>query len=141
LKENEQEEKAMSRNEVYQDIEATLGLVPTFFKGLPDSTLEMEWGLFKRLQLESSAIPNKYKELIGLGIAAAIHCRYCTLFHTEAAKLNGATDAEIEDAVHLAKNTAAWSAYIHGLQIDYDQFRDETRRIVAYVKSKMTKAA
>ncbi|MFG3405457.1 carboxymuconolactone decarboxylase family protein [Streptomyces sp. NPDC048142] len=29
-------------------------------------------------------------------------CRYCTLFHTEAAKLFGATDEEIQEAVHYA---------------------------------------
>lgn len=115
----------MNRQEVYTEIEHMMGLVPSMFKALPDSTLEMEWQLFKRTQVEESAIPCKYRELIGLAIAATTKCRYCTYFHTEMAKLNGATDAEIEDAIHFAKATAGWSAYINGLQIDFNEFRRE----------------
>jgi AhpD family alkylhydroperoxidase len=100
----------VSRKQVYQEIEEMLGLVPSFFKAIPDSSLEMEWNLFRRVQFEEGPIPNKYRELIGLGIAAVTKCRYCAFFHTEAAKLNGATDAEIEDAVHFAKSSAGWSA-------------------------------
>ena len=96
----------MTRNEIYQEMEQMLGLVPTFFKVLPDSSIELEWQLFKRIQVEESAIPAKYRELIGLGISAVTKCRYCAYFHTEMAKLFGATDAEIEDAVHYAKSSA-----------------------------------
>ena len=45
-------------------------------------------------------------------------CRYCTLFHTEAAKMFGATEEEIEEAVHYAKHTVGWSAYLNGTQQD-----------------------
>lgn len=126
----------MTRREVYKEIEGAFGLVPMMFKAVPDSTLELEWQLFKKTQLEESPIPGKYKELIGLGIAAATKCRYCTLFHTEVAKLNGATDAEIEDAVHFAKATAGWSAYVNGLQIDFETFKKEIQDAVKYVRSK-----
>jgi len=125
----------MTREEVYREIEGTLGLVPRMFKAIPDSSLEMEWRLFKRVQLEEGPIPNKYRELIGLGMAAATRCRYCVLFHTEVAKLYGATDAEIEDALHFAKSSAGWSTYINGLQIDFDEFKAEVRRIVEHVRS------
>ena len=101
----------MNRQEVYKQIESTLGLVPQFFKLLPDSTLELEWQLMQRVQMDEGAIPNKYRELIGVGIAATTKCAYCIFFHTEMAKLHGATDAEIEDAVHFAKSSAGWSAY------------------------------
>ena len=94
----------MSRTEIYRDMEATLGLVPTFLKSVPDSTLEEEWSIFKKLQLAETVIPNKYKELIGLALSAVTKCRYCVLFHTEVAKLAGATDAEIEEAVHYAQD-------------------------------------
>jgi AhpD family alkylhydroperoxidase len=125
----------MTREEVYREIEETLGVVPSMFKTIPDSTLEMEWQLFKRVELEEGPIPSKYRELIGLGIAAATRCRYCVLFHTEAAKLNGATDAEIEDALHFAKSSAGWSLYVNGLQLDFEKFRAEMRRIVEHVRS------
>ena len=125
----------MTREEVYQDIEQTFGLVPSMFKALPDSSLELEWQLFKRVQLEDGPIPCKYRELIGLGIAAATKCRYCAFYHTEVAKLFGATDEEIEDALHFAKATAGWSAYVNGLQLDFDQFKDEIQQACEHVRS------
>jgi AhpD family alkylhydroperoxidase len=131
------EKMTMNRHEVYKEIEEMFSFVPTFFKSIPDSTLELEWKLFKRVQFDPSPIPNKYRELIGLAISAVTKCRYCTLFHTEVAKLSGATDAEIEDAVHYAKSSAGWSTYLNGLQIDYDQFKNEVIRACDYVRSKM----
>ena len=86
----------MSRKEIYKEMEDKFGLVPSFFKLIPDSSLEHEWELFKAVQLDDTAIPNKYKELIGVALSSAIRCRYCSLFHTEMAKLNGATDQEMK---------------------------------------------
>jgi AhpD family alkylhydroperoxidase len=126
----------MSRQEVYGEMEEMFGLVPSFFKLLPDSSLELEWKLFKQVQFEPGPIPNKYRELIGIGVSAATKCRYCTLFHTEAARLFGASEAEIEHAVHYAKSSAGWSTYINGMEIDYDQFRDEVRRVSEHIRSK-----
>lgn len=131
----------MTRKEVYREIEEMFGIVPSFIKSIPDSSLELEWNLMKQVQFEEGPIPNKYRELIGIGVAAAMKCRYCALFHTEAARLNGATDAEIEDAVHFAKSAAGWSTYLHGLQIDYDEFRKEMLKISEYVRSHHSAAA
>jgi len=125
----------MTRQEVYKEIEQTFGLVPTMFKSLPDSSLEMEWRLFKQVQLEEGPIPCKYRELIGLAIAGVTKCRYCAFYHTEVAKLSGATEEEIEDALHFAKASAGWSTYINGLQLDYDQFKDEILRACEHVRS------
>lgn len=125
----------MTREEVYQDIEGMFGLVPSFIKTIPDSSLELEWNLMKKVQFEEGPIPNKYRELLGIAMAAVTKCRYCLLFHTEVAKLNGATDAEIEDAVHYAKSSAGWSAYLNGMQVDFEQFKNEMERISAYVRS------
>lgn len=126
--------QAKDRQEIYKEIEEKLGLVPSFFKMVPDRSLALEWELFKTLQLEDSPIPHKYRELIGVAISAVTKCRYCSFFHTEVAKLFGATDEEIEDAVHYAKSSAGWSAYLNGLQVDYDQFTDELRQSIEYVK-------
>lgn len=125
----------MSRAEVYQEIESTFGLVPKFLRALPDSSLQLEWQLMKKLQVDEGLIPAKYRELIGLGIAATTRCRYCTFFHTEMARLNGATDEELEEALHFAKETAGWSAYINGLQLDYSQFQSEIRQACDHVRS------
>jgi len=127
-------QSGMTKQEVYNDIEKTLGKVPSFFKLIPERSLELEWKLFKTLQLEESPIPNKYRELIGVAVSAATKCGYCSFFHTEVAKLFGATDEEIEDAVHYAKSSAGWSTYINGMQVDYDQFTEELLESIEYVK-------
>jgi AhpD family alkylhydroperoxidase len=90
----------------------------------------------KKLQFEEGPIPNKYRELIGVAVSAATKCRYCSFFHTEMAKLNGATEEEIEDAVHYAKSSEGWSTYINGLQMDEEQFKEEVLAACDYVRSK-----
>lgn len=132
-------QSSMTKEEVYRDIEQTMGKVPAFFKLVPERSLELEWKLFKTLQLEDSPIPHKYRELIGVAISAVTKCKYCSFFHTEIAKLFGATDEEIEDAVHYAKSSAGWSAYLNGMQVDYDQFKDELLESIEYVKTKSAK--
>jgi AhpD family alkylhydroperoxidase len=129
----------MNRQQVYASIEQTFGLVPQFFKLLPDSSLELEWQLMQRVQMDEGAIPNKYRELIGVGIAATTKCVYCIYFHTALAKLNGATDAEVEDAVHFAKSSAGWSTYLNGMQVDVTQFKREIDRVCDHVRLQMGK--
>lgn len=124
----------MKKEEVFREIEQTFGLVPSMFKAVPESSLDLEWNLFKRVQLEEGPIPNKYRELMGIAISAVTKCRYCAYFHTELARLNGATEEEIEDAVHFAKSTAGWSAYVNGLQIDFEQFKREVDMACEHVK-------
>lgn len=123
------------RQAIYQEMEAMLGIVPSFFKKVPDNTLKLEWELMKQVQMVPGAIPNKYRELIGVAVSSVTKCQYCSYFHTEFAKLNGATDAEIEDAIHYAKSTAGWSTWINGYQMDYNQFTKEVDQICAHVRA------
>jgi AhpD family alkylhydroperoxidase len=117
------------RAEVEKDMKDTLGLVPSFFKSIPDEFLDYEWELFKRLELGKTLIPNKYKELMGVALHSETKCRYCTLFHTEAAKLFGATEKEIQEAVHYAKMSVGWSTYLNGMQQNYGQFKEELQKM------------
>jgi AhpD family alkylhydroperoxidase len=130
------------RRDVVRDIEETLGLVPTFFRTVPDYLLPTEWASFKSLQLsDQTAIPNKYKELIGLAVSGATRCRYCCYFHSEAARLFGATEDEITETALIAKNTMGWSTYLNTLQFDYDEFTAEFDQIAAHVRAQMGAAA
>ncbi|HYZ00011.1 MAG TPA: hypothetical protein VFA92_00820, partial [Candidatus Binatia bacterium] len=58
--------QARSRPEVEAEIRETLGIVPSFWARVPDNLLDLEWELFKRIELEETRIPNKYKELMGV---------------------------------------------------------------------------
>lgn len=126
---------ARPRPQVEDEIKETLGLVPSFFNRIPDDTLDHEWQLFRRMEFGETVIPNKYKELLMLAVHAETRCRYCTMFHTEAAKLYGASDEEIQEAVHLAKHTVSWSAYLNGLRVDEQTFADELARIGEHLSS------
>ena len=125
----------MSRSDVHQEMKEMFGTVISFVDEIPDDFIDSEWDLIKRLQFGETLIPNKYKELIGLAVAAATRCRYCTLFHTEVAKLFGATDAEVEEAVHYTKQVSGWSTYINGLQVNYEEFANEVARATAHVRA------
>lgn len=127
--------EVMSREKIYKEIEEMFGVIPSMFKEVPDSSLELEWELFKRVQFDQGAIPNKYRELIGLAVSAVTKCKYCIFYHTELAKLNGATKEEIEDALHYAKSSVGWSSYISGFQIDFDQFKKEITQACDHVKN------
>jgi AhpD family alkylhydroperoxidase len=130
------------RQAVDRDIEETLGLVPEFFERVPDYLLPSEWASFKSLQLsDQTAIPNKYKELIGLAVSGATRCRYCVHFHTEAARLFGASEEEIAETALIAKNTMGWSTYLNTLAFDYDKFVEEFDRVAAHVRDQMAAGA
>ncbi len=125
----------MSRADVEADIRNTLGLVPSFWSDVPDALIESEWTSFKAIELAETAVPNKYKELIGLAVSGATRCRYCAYFHAEAARLFGATDEEIAEASLMAKHTMGWSTYLNAMQFDYDEFVAEFDQIAAYLRS------
>jgi AhpD family alkylhydroperoxidase len=129
---------AETRADVERDITETLGLVPEMFERVPDYLLPTEWASFKSLELsDQTAIPNKYKELIGLAVSGATRCRYCAYFHTEAARLFGASEDEITECALIAKNTMGWSTYLNTLQFDYDKFASEFDQITAHVREQM----
>jgi len=127
-----------SPSQVKKDMKETVGLVPSFFKDIPDEFLDHEWQLFKRLELGKTRIPNKYKELMGIALHSETKCDYCTLFHTEAARLFGASEEEIQEAVHYAKMSVGWSAYLNGTRQDYDQFATELERMGEHMSKQQT---
>ena len=121
----------------YKDIEQTLGSVPTFLRRFPEAGIAPAWRELKSVQLNpATALSGKTKELVGLAVAAQIPCQYCIAFHTEAAKLNGATDQEIREAVAMAGIVRHWSTVLNGSLIDETKFRAEVDQIVAGAKKK-----
>jgi AhpD family alkylhydroperoxidase len=131
-----------TRTDVERDIEETLGLVPEWIRRVPDYLLPSEWQTMKRFQLsDETALPLKYKELIGLAVSGATRCRYCAYFHAEAARLFGATEEEITETALMAKDTMGWSTYLNTLQFDYDAFVKEFDQITDHVREQMAAAS
>ena len=116
------------------DIEETLGLVPGWFE-LNDQDLVDEWPTFKRYTVEETVIPAKYRELIGLAVAANIKCPYCQHFHLEAAKMHGATEEELRELAFLASYTARYSSMIHAQNYDLATFHQEVEEIGEHLQA------
>ena len=123
--------------EAIADLEATFGMVPPPLDSIPDDDVVNEWPTFKKYTVGESEIPALYRELMGLAVAANIKCPYCAHFHTEAARLHGATDAQIEEAVSLASFTARYSAMLHAQSYDLDTFKREFEQMATHLQANM----
>src|SRR5438094_10097803 len=98
-----------------KELEQTFGLVPSFALTTTPTGLRLWWSALRDFQLsDKTALSNKVKELIGLGVASQIPCHYCVLFHTEAARLNGATEQELQESIFMAALTRQGSTILNG---------------------------
>lgn len=120
--------------ETVADMEETLGLVPPPLGTIPEEDAVSEWPFFRKYTVGESEIPPKYRELMGLAVAANIKCPYCAHFHTEAAKMHGATDEELREAFSLASLTSRYSAMLHAQQYDLDEFKQHVADIAEHLQ-------
>jgi AhpD family alkylhydroperoxidase len=131
-----------SATATYKDIEKTFGFVPQFLKAFPEEGISGAWLEMKSIQMNpNTALSGKQKELIGLAVSSQIPCRYCIYFHTKAAKVNGASDREIKEAVAMAALTRHWSTWVNGLAMAEPTFQAEIEKAMNYVKNKMDSGA
>ena len=135
-----QDNNRQAVDETFRDIQATLGVVPGFFRAFPEAGLPGAWAEFKNVQVsEGTTLSPKIKQLIGLAVSAQVPCGYCVYFHTEVAKAYGATPDEIKEAVALAAISRHWSTVLNGMAIDMASFRkdvDTSLRIAAEKSAK-----
>lgn len=118
----------------YQDMRNELGIIPQFFSLYPESAIVGAWKTYKNVQMSpNTALAPKHKELIGLAVSSQIPCHYCTLMHTEIARLHGASEAEIGEAVMTASLTRQWSTILNGLNIPDDQFKRDTQDMLRFM--------
>lgn len=124
-----------------KELEQTFGFVPSFALTSTPTGLRLWWSAVRDFQLsDKTALDGKTKELIGLGVSAQIPCHYCVLFHTEAARLNGATETEIQEAIFMASLTRQGSTLLNGAQLDDKTFNKEMADIVTYLKKQSQKS-
>ncbi|HWE31425.1 MAG TPA: carboxymuconolactone decarboxylase family protein [Polyangia bacterium] len=124
--------------QIEKEMIAHFGFVPDFYKTLPSSALPAEWAAHRDFELAETAIPNKYKELIGLAVAAHIKCRYCIYFHSQAAVANGATEEELKEACMMGGLTVQYSNAISGMRYDFEKFQGEVDRAVEFMTTQAT---
>nr|WP_129116290.1 carboxymuconolactone decarboxylase family protein [Halegenticoccus tardaugens] len=124
----------MVSEDTQQEMEEILGQVPTWMELLAEPASEHSWGLFRDLEAGETDLSAREKALIGVGVAAAISCPYCSYFHKEDARLEGVTEDELEEAVNLASVTKYFSTILHGNEVNVDDFVVETDEIVKHIK-------
>jgi len=117
-----------------KEITEAFGLFPSFFEVYPKHALPSAWANFQAMSSSDSPIPPKYRELLQLAVASQIPCAYCIYYHTAAAKANGATDEEIQDAVAQGAQTRHWSMILQGNQVDLKQFQKEIDAALKYIE-------
>lgn len=111
-----------------------LGAVPPFIALLPEGAQAGAWEFMKGSSGNPDGeIPPKYRELIALGVAAQIPCAYCAYAHTAFARANGATDAEIQEAIAYGAEVRLWSTILNGSQYDLAQWKTEIDAILSHV--------
>jgi AhpD family alkylhydroperoxidase len=116
------------------EMHSALGTVPPFIALLPEGAQAGAWAFMKGSSGNPDGeIPAKYRELIALGVAAQIPCAYCAYAHTAFAKANGATDAEVHEAIAYAGEVRLWSTILNGSQYNLDQWKAEIDGILAHV--------
>lgn len=129
-----------SADATLKDIEKTFGFVPQFMRSIPRLYLPGFWEGMKSFELNpATKLDAKTKELIGLAVAAQVPCEYCIVFHTDGARLNGATEQEIQEAVGMAAMTRNASTLLNGLQVDKAQFKKDLDRIVRTTRQQAKK--
>ena len=96
-----------------------LGLVPVAFAASTRAQTRA------RLIDNTATIPPKYRALIGLAVSSQIPCEYCIYADTADARVFGATDEEIKEAIMFAGLTRLGSTLSNGNMLDKAKFKAE----------------
>lgn len=124
----------MVSEQTQREIEEYFGQVPDWMGVVAEPASDHSWGILRDLTLSETELSEREKAFIGVGAAAVLKCPYCTYFHKEEARLAGATDEEIKEAVNLAGVTSYFSTMLHGNEVDHDDFVAETDEIVEHIR-------
>jgi AhpD family alkylhydroperoxidase len=126
---------------VFKDAEQSFGFVPDFLRRFPAEALPGAWLNFRDVEMSpSSALPGKTKTLIGLAVASQIPCRYCVISDTEFAKLEGATEREIAEAVTMGAMARQFITLVEGLGVDEKTYHRDWERMLSGLPKKTAAA-
>lgn len=135
-------EEAVINNpeDAYKDMKTHMGFVPNVFSQYPKSSIVGAWKDLKGTEFNpNSAIPGKYKNLIGLAVSAQIPSTYLVYYHTQAAIMQGATKEELAETAAMSGIVRNWSTVLNGQMTDEAKFHGEVGKIMKHLKTKMGK--
>jgi AhpD family alkylhydroperoxidase len=126
-----------SYDQTLAEIEATWGFVPTFVKRYPRELLPGAWANLRAIDGTDTMLDAKTKALVSVAVASQIPCQYCIWLDTNSAYLAGASEQEVLEAVAVAGNTRAWSAFFYGSQTDMAELRAEFAGLAEAAQAKL----
>jgi AhpD family alkylhydroperoxidase len=127
----------MGRDVVEREMKEIAGRVLSVLDRVPDELVEAEWQILRRSLFDDTLIPSRCKALIGLAVAAALHCPSAARFHSGLAHLHGASEAELSEAVQLAAFVTGWTTRLGGLHVDADHFAAEVAEVLRYLGARL----
>ncbi|HEU0192535.1 MAG TPA: carboxymuconolactone decarboxylase family protein [Mycobacterium sp.] len=71
------------------------------------------WEKFSHAAFAEGALPEKTKQLIAVAVAHTTQCPYCIRGHTKMARIKGASDEEIMEAIWVAAEMRSGAAMAH----------------------------
>jgi AhpD family alkylhydroperoxidase len=117
---------------VLEDAQRSFGFVPEFLRRFPPEALPGAWLSLRDVEMNPrTVLSGKDKSLIGLAVAAQIPCRYCVISDTEFARLEGASEREIAEAVTSGSMARQYITLVEGLQLDEKSYRRDWERLTA----------
>lgn len=122
----------------HQEMREALGTVPSFIEAYPEHLQAPAWEWIKGFGSPDAELPAKYRELIAVAVAAQVPCDYCVYAHVNWAKMEGASEAEISEALAMAGYIRHWSTVLNGLQLDLEEFKDEFDTMIAHMDREQT---
>ena len=126
----------MAREDIYNEIKGALGGVPGFFEQMDDAQLEHLWSALRDGFLTETSFSLKDTALIALGASYAAGCEYWIEFHTQTARLVGASEDNLKDAKNIAEAVNEWSKFLYGIKYDMKKWKEEVTAGHEFVASK-----
>jgi AhpD family alkylhydroperoxidase len=103
---------------------------PAFYKNTyPEHALKEAVEAKKALMGKEAKLDAKTRELIAIAVAAQIPCTYCVYVHNKNALSEGASEAEIREAVATAAHVRHWSTVLNGMGYDLEAFKVEVDQV------------
>lgn len=119
----EEEQATGMTKELYEEIKASFGMVPNFFKAQaavdPDWAAS-NWKRVKNIMLAEGGLDRKTKEIIAMVVSLMSNCQYCHLAHKTMAGECGATEEELIEAIQIMELFQSFASIANALQVPCD---------------------
>ena len=110
--------------EVFDDIKANFGMVPSFFRAqaaVDENWLELNWQRWKAIMGRQGSLDRKTKDLIAIAVSMTNNCPYCVSAHTMMAQMAGATEKDLAETIQVVELFASFNQIADSLQVPCDE--------------------